>query len=105
MPRDERTAFDDMLPDPIVPGRPEPNRHDKECAFVAFDPRQLTVRAWLEKEITAPEFALGELLSTTSRAELIAPTGLGKTNFTMALGFAIANGSPFLHWRAAEGPH
>jgi hypothetical protein len=105
MPHDERTAFDDVLPDLMMSGRPEPNGHHKKRPPAAFDPRPLTVRAWLDKEITAPEFVLGELLSTTSRAEIIALTGLGKTNFTMALGFAIADGSPFLHWRTAEGPH
>ena len=40
-------------------------------------------------------------LSTTSRAVLTAPTGLGKTNFAMALAFAIADGAAFLPWRGS----
>jgi len=35
---------------------------------------------------------------------LIGPTGLGKTNFAMALGVAVAKGDPFLHWRAGGSP-
>jgi AAA domain len=70
----------------------------------AFDPREMTVAAWLSRDIAPPDFLLGEILSTTSRCALIAPTGLGKTNFTMAFSFAVADGAPFLHWRAGEGP-
>src|SRR3546814_4582789 len=46
------------------------------------------------------DFLMGEGLSSTSRAMLVAPTGLGKTNLCMALAFAMAEGRDFLHWRA-----
>lgn len=60
----------------------------------------LKVADWLARDIPSPDFLMGEWFSTTSRAILTAPTGLGKTNFGMALGFATASGSDFLHWRA-----
>jgi hypothetical protein len=70
-----------------------------------FDSEDLTVPAWLERDIPPPDNLLGELYSTTTRAELIAPTGLGKTNLSMAMGFAIATGSDFLHWQGSGKPH
>jgi hypothetical protein len=65
----------------------------------------LDLATWLERDIPPPDFLLGELLSTTTRALLIGPTGLGKTNFSMAKGFAIATGADFLHWKGSGKPH
>jgi hypothetical protein len=62
----------------------------------------LSLRQWVEREIRPDDYLLGELLSTTSRAMLVSPTGLGKTNFSMALGLSIAMGQDFLHWRAGR---
>jgi RecA-family ATPase len=63
------------------------------------DPSCLSLDYWLSREIAPPNFLMGEWLTTTSRAMLVAATGLGKTNLCMALGFAMAAGLPFLHWR------
>src|SRR3546814_5923072 len=49
----------------------------------------LSVAEWLQRALPAPDFLMGEWLSSTSRAMLVAPTGLGKTNLCMALAFAI----------------
>jgi hypothetical protein len=38
-------------------------------------------------------------MSTTSRMMLYAPTGLGKTNFAMAMAIHLAAGKDFLRWR------
>src|SRR5271169_3531487 len=65
---------------------------------------ELSLAYWLQQDIPAPDFLLGEILSTTSRALFVATTGLGKTNFAIALGMASAAGDNFLHWRAGEGP-
>jgi hypothetical protein len=46
-----------------------------------------------------PDFLLGEVFSTTSRGMLVADTGLGKTNFALAMAAAKAEGRDFLHWR------
>jgi hypothetical protein len=62
----------------------------------------LTVAAWLSRNIPAPDFLMGEVFSTTSRVAIVSPTGLGKTNFCLALAFAMALGQDFLHWRAGR---
>jgi hypothetical protein len=66
---------------------------------VDWDLVPLSMDAWLERELPPPDFIMGEWLTTTSRAVLNAPTGLGKTNFTLALCAHIAAGQDFLHWR------
>lgn len=58
-----------------------------------------TVRHWLDRELEPPDFLLANLFSTTTRALLIGSTGTGKTNFGMALAFAMSKGTDFLHWR------
>lgn len=60
----------------------------------------LTIKEWREREIPEPDFLMGEVFSTTSRGEIFAPTGLGKTMFCLALGTHMAAGLDFLHWRA-----
>jgi hypothetical protein len=45
-----------------------------------------------------PDYVLGEILSTTCRAILSAPTGLGKSNVAIAIGMRMAAGLTFLHW-------
>lgn len=69
-----------------------------------FEPADLSVASWLTRPLPPTNWLLGELLSTTSRGILIGPTGLGKTNFAMALGFALAEGKDFLHWRGRGKP-
>jgi len=60
----------------------------------------LTLAEWFARDLPEPDFILGDWLSTTSRTELCAPSGLGKTNFVIALGMRIAaTGQGFLHWR------
>lgn len=59
---------------------------------------------WLQRDLAEPDHLLGHIVSTTSRTLLVAPTGLGKTNFSMALGIAIAAGDGFLHWRGCGRP-
>jgi hypothetical protein len=59
----------------------------------------LSVADWLARGLDPSDLLLGDLLSTTSRMALIAPTGLGKTMVALALAFAIADGRPFMHWR------
>lgn len=65
---------------------------------VDFDLEDLTVAAWLKRPIPLRERLLGDVYTTTTRALLIAPTGLGKTNFALAKVINIANGDGFLHW-------
>ena len=64
-----------------------------------LNPLPLTVADWIARDLPEPEFVMGHWLSTTSRALLVAPTGLGKTNFALALAAAMAAGESFLHWQ------
>lgn len=61
-------------------------------------PTCLRISDWLARDTPPPDYLMGELLSTTSRAILAAPTGLGKTNFSMMLAASMAAGAGFLHW-------
>jgi hypothetical protein len=62
-------------------------------------PVPLSIAAWLDRDLPEPDPVMGAWLTTTSRALLVASTGLGKTNFAMALAMAVAAGADFLHWR------
>jgi hypothetical protein len=64
----------------------------------------LSGAAWLNRDIPEPDFMLGELLSTTTRMEIIGPTGLGKTNVMLGTAMALADGRDFLHWRGSGKP-
>jgi hypothetical protein len=59
----------------------------------------LHIDAWLSRDLPEPDGLIGKWLTSTSRAILNADTGLGKTNFAMALGGHGAAGVDFLHWR------
>ena len=59
----------------------------------------LSIVEWQERELLEPDSLLGDWMTTTSRALLVAPTGLGKTNFVLQAGLHIASGVDFLHWR------
>jgi AAA domain len=60
----------------------------------------LTLNDWRNRDLPEPDFIMGHWLTSTSRMLLTAATGLGKTNFGLALGMRIAAGVDFLHWRA-----
>lgn len=60
--------------------------------------RELLVSSWLDKKLKAPDFLLGNIVSTTSRILLYGETGVGKTLFAMAALGAIAAGQTFLNW-------
>lgn len=65
-----------------------------------FSKVPLTLDQWTKREIQPRDRLLGDLLSTTSRAILSADTGLGKTNFSLALAFHMSAGRDFCHWKA-----
>jgi len=65
-----------------------------------FHDPPLSLERWAAREIQTKDFLLGEVFSTTTRAMLSADTGLGKTHFAFAIGFAMAAGLDFCHWQA-----
>jgi hypothetical protein len=84
--------------------RERANANGIDEKWARIDPNLLTGMHWLTRDIPEPDFMLGELLSTTSRIELIGPTGIGKTNILVALALALADGRDFLHWRGCGKP-
>jgi hypothetical protein len=60
----------------------------------------LRIDEWLQRDLPPLDLIMGEWFATTSRIVLNAATGLGKTNFALALAAHIAAGRDFLHWRA-----
>lgn len=60
----------------------------------------LSLERWLARDMAPPDYLLAELLSTTSRMMLVGPTGFGKTNLAMAMGFGMASKTGFLHWQS-----
>lgn len=67
-----------------------------------FSGLSLTLNEWAALELPTRTCLLGDVFTTTTRAMLSARTGLGKTNLGFALGFAMATGSDFCHWRGYE---
>jgi hypothetical protein len=61
----------------------------------------LTPAAWAARQIPPEDKLLGPF-STTTRSQLSADTGLGKTMFGLALAFAIRLQRGFLHWEAGD---
>jgi hypothetical protein len=62
----------------------------------------LSIEAWAERDIPEPDFLLGSLITTTSRAFLVGRTGLGKTMLGLAIAVGVASGRGFLHWRSSR---
>lgn len=61
--------------------------------------RCLTLDDWADREVPIQDRLLGSVFTTTTRAMLSAETGIGKTHFAFAVGFAMAAGEDFCHWQ------
>lgn len=77
----------------------EPPPDSEPKAKFNLDGIPLHIDDWLKRDLPRPDKLIGEWLTSTSRAILNAETGLGKTNFGMALGGHGSAGVDFLHWR------
>jgi RecA-family ATPase len=58
--------------------------------------------SWLQRKLPPRDYLLEGVLSTTSRYWIFGKTGIGKTLFTLELGYAIAAGRDFLNWRCVR---
>jgi hypothetical protein len=74
-------------------------------AGIDFTDIPLTAEQWLARDLTEQDLLMGHMLSTTVRALLNATTGIGKTNFSMALFGHIGAGKDFLHWHCPRSRH
>jgi hypothetical protein len=75
----------------------QPNGPD-QAPWSVPEPQSLTLAYWLSRDLPAPDFLFGEVISTTSRLMLVGPTGLGKTHIGLAVAVALVAGLKFLHW-------
>jgi hypothetical protein len=94
--QDEQVSFEIGGDD----GAPPDDEIDEEALRA-----RLSLEYWVGREIPLRDRLLGDLLSTTTRMLLVADTGLGKTNLALAIAFAVAQGSGFLHWLGTGEPH
>ena len=82
------------------PSPDDENRGGPQAGACEFCNIPLSIGEWLKRDLPVPDRLLGEWFTTTSRIALNAATGLGKTNFALALAAHMAAGREFLHWRA-----
>jgi hypothetical protein len=65
------------------------------------NPFPLRVSDWLKRtDLVEPDFLLGHIFSTTTRALMWAATGLGKTMLGLSIAWTMAAGLEILGWRA-----
>jgi hypothetical protein len=88
------------LRDGIQEPRKLPEATETSTCSVALE--TLSLAYWLDRDLPEPDLLMGEWLGTTSRALIVGPTGLGKTNFGLSLGISVSAGQEFLHWRAGR---
>ena len=83
----------------IVTQYPEWHLGDEIDDLNTFIKDDYSAKSWLDKVMQPRDYLMGTLLCTTSRWMIYAPTGLGKTLFTMNMMAAVASGAQFLNWR------
>ena len=91
----------EVSPDFTVIEPPEPKIAPPEPKTWKFDVFP-TATYWAKRDIPPRDNLMGEWLSTTSRLLLAGPSGIGKSNFLLALALDQAEGKNFLHWKCAR---
>src|SRR5262249_2079601 len=77
---------------------------DEEETIDDVKPPITSLDEWIKRELPAPDYLLGQWLTTTTRCLLWAPTGIGKTMFGISLAMRVTAGANFLHWRGSGEP-
>ncbi len=80
-------------------------QHDNSARWEAASPYAgltLSLDAWAARDVPPRRLLLGDIFSATTRAMLVADTGIGKTHLGFAFAFAMAAGEPFCHWEGHE---
>lgn len=98
LPADGLPDYEPMNSAAIAAAKKEPQRDPPEIEIATLPP--LSVPEWRDRILPSLVLLMGEWLSTTSRVLITAATGLGKTNFGLALAMYAAAGLDFLHWKA-----
>lgn len=99
-------------------GHDRPTERSRKCAPLDHDEhvgagrgasgRMLTMPIteslwdWTSVRISEPDFLVRNLLSTSTRALFVGASGIGKTNFCLALAVAMSQGRDFMHWSATR---
>jgi hypothetical protein len=98
-PRENRYDGDPgWLPDEVATStRNDTQKPPPKIEMISLPP--LTLDEWRSRDLPDPDFIMGYWLTTTSRMLITAATGIGKTNFGLALGMRVAAGMVFLHWQ------
>jgi RecA-family ATPase len=103
LPPDDQAPPPDSYPasadgDPIFEPMNGAARTAPEPEIATLPP--LTLDDWRQRDLPEPDFLMGHWLTTTTRMMLTAATGLGKTNFGLAVAQRASACVDFLHWRA-----
>jgi hypothetical protein len=102
-PVDRLDAYDDPVEDGKARAAnganraPIKNTAPPEIKITSLPP--LTLNEWRDRELLPADFIMGNWLTTTTRCLLTSDTGLGKTNFGLAIGMRVAAGQDFMHWQ------
>ena len=104
-PASEPDAREHPFSEPGDP-TPEPPPPGPKMDDLVLDPErtaaELSAATLLSRDITPPEPLLGSLITRSTRAFLVGPTGLGKTMMGYSIAAGMAAGGGFLHWRSAR---
>jgi hypothetical protein len=83
-------------------GAPPIAKHQEVSPLVSIAELPLSTDAWLNRDMPAPDRLVGNWMTTTSRVLFTADTGVGKTNWLLAVFSHMAAGIDFLHWRIEQ---
>ena len=97
-----RAQFDRAAANLIIFKEPTHGHHASKDKRINLNAIPLRVEDWLARDLPPSEPIMGAWLTKTSRVLLNAQTGIGKTNWGMALFGHAGAGRDFLHWHCPQ---